>query len=249
MALRRRGMVMLVLLMFYWPVIFILTHLPLGYMPDWVSETRICDKAGHHLAYLALAFFWWFVINPYEKVSWRKITVWWALAVIICYGAIDEWLQSYVGRSADIKDFFADLSGALTGFILLSIFSFWPAALIITGLGIFILTNISTPAPAASLPYFPIALHLSTYAFFSILWIQYLRGLLPLRPHELKWLIGAFALPLALLLCTQLFAAITQKAVCTTAIIAAAAGILTVVTAYHLAGTIIKRMAKTIRPG
>jgi len=124
MALSYRQKVTIILLLLYWPAIFILSHIPLENVPGWVIRIDVSDKFLHYLGYLVLVFLLWFVISPGRKVNWRRASVWLVLLVVVWYGAIDEWLQGYVGRCPDIMDFLADLSGALTGLILLSIFRF-----------------------------------------------------------------------------------------------------------------------------
>ena len=131
--------------------------------------------------------------------------------MVVWYGAVDEWLQGYVGRNCDVMDFFADLAGALTGLILLSIFLFWPASLLVTSAVIFILTNLIQAAPTDQLRVINTAFHLFAYAFFTLLWIQYMNRLLPIKPPQPKWLIGALTPPTAFLLATESFSAITGR--------------------------------------
>ncbi len=63
----------------------------------------------HLLAYLVLVFFVWLAISPYEKVRWNRVKVWIVLAVIVWYGATDEWLQAHLGRQMELMDFIWDL--------------------------------------------------------------------------------------------------------------------------------------------
>jgi VanZ family protein len=39
--------------------------------------------------------------------------VWSALAVLVLYAALDEWLQGFIGRSAALTDWLADVLGAV----------------------------------------------------------------------------------------------------------------------------------------
>lgn len=206
MGLLSRRKLTVILLLLYWPAIFIVTHIPI---PRTILEyIRTSDKTLHYLAYLILVFLLWFAINPNNKVDWRKAPVWWVLFVVAWYGAIDEWLQGYVGRSPDVRDFLADLAGAGTGLILLSIFAFWPASLILIGSGIFILTNYMRVDVAEQLPLANVAFNLGAYAFFALLWMRYMHHLLPVRAPQLRWLIGALALPISFLLSIELFSII-----------------------------------------
>jgi len=206
MHLSRRQKVTIISLISYWSAIFILTHIPISRIGLKIS---VSDKILHCIAYFILAFLLWFAISPDKKVHWRKSTVWWILVVIVWYGALDEWLQGYVGRNTDIMDFFADISGALTGLILLSIFPFWPASLAVTASVIFILTNLSQANLADLLPVTNAVFHFCAYAFFSLLWLQYIHRSLPVRPPQGRWLIGAIALPAALLVSVEFFASLT----------------------------------------
>jgi len=202
MPVLRRHKVVLTTLLVYWAGIFVLTHIPIPVLrlPSWVIRAQMSDKSMHFLAYLTLVFLWWSSISPYKKVNWHKATVWWALAVIVWYGAIDEWLQAYVGRTPDVNDFYADLAGTVAGLVLLSIFSFWSASLFITACIILTLTTFSRIPPGMLLPRLNAIFHLCAYAFFSVLWIQYIKRQLDLNAPDAKWLITTAALPLVLLL-------------------------------------------------
>lgn len=210
MPLYRRHKVVLAALLLYWPAMFVLTHIP--QLPSWVVTAQMSDKSLHFLAYLALVFLWWFAISPYSRVNWRKAAVWWTLAVMVWYGAIDEWLQSYVGRIADVKDFYFDLAGALTGLILLSIFTFWPASLLVTACIILTVTMFSKISLAAVSPTINVVFHLFTYAFFSILWTGYIKRRFDLRPPQRQWLIVSCAMPLILLLFEGIGSVVSGKA-------------------------------------
>ncbi len=169
-------------------------------------------------------------------MNWRKATVWWLLAVIVWYGVLDEWLQGYVGRNADIMDFFADISGALTGLILLTIFPFWPASLAVTASVIFILTNISQANLADLLPITNAVFHFCAYAFFSLLWLRYIHHSLPVRPPQGRWLIGAITLPAGLLVLVEFFATLTGDEFNIARMAVSAGGVVIVVMGVYLVG-------------
>ena len=59
------------------------------------------------------------------------------------YGAIDEYLQGQLGRSADVMDFLSDLLGIGLGLGILTVFSFWSGALAVCAIFIFAMTNLS----------------------------------------------------------------------------------------------------------
>ncbi|MCF7974305.1 MAG: VanZ family protein [Phycisphaerae bacterium] len=141
MAHQLRKKLALISVIIYWPTIFLLTHTPL---PKIVHQANLSDKSLHFMVYFILVFLLWGTLKPYSKVAWNKPTVWIILAVIVWYGAIDEWLQGYVaGRSADVHDFYADLMGTLTSLVLLSLLSFWPALLAMSAMAIFVVVNSS----------------------------------------------------------------------------------------------------------
>jgi len=61
--------IIIILLAFYWPILFILAHIPI---PQYVRKAGVSDKSLHFLAYLILTFLLWFAIRPDEKVKWRS---------------------------------------------------------------------------------------------------------------------------------------------------------------------------------
>ena len=224
---------MIAALALYWPGIFILTHIPIARIPKWVLKTSLTDKTAHCMAYMALVFLVWFTISPYKKVNWRKATVWWVLLVVVWYGVIDEWLQGMVGRNADVNDFIADLFGCMLSLILLTIFNFWPACLILTGGTIFILTNFMQTAVNKHLPVSDTVFYTLAYAFYSLVWIRYMRSLIPVSPPQKKWLIGALFLPIISLTAVELFSAVVGNGVSLTRQCAGLAGIFGMVLIYY----------------
>ena len=203
MALSKRHKYVLTMLAIYWPVIFIATHIP---VPGLVRQSGMSDKTMHFLAYLVLVFLWWFTISPRQRVDWKKTKVWLTLALMVWYGAFDEWLQHYVGRSANVLDFYADLAGALAGLAILTVFSFWPAALLISAVFIFAVSNLSKIDMLWQQPSVNICFHFIGYAVFSLIWIQLIYRHIKVEPNKLvqpKWLLIAFSAPLALLVATK----------------------------------------------
>ena len=124
------------------------------------------------------------------------------LAVIVWYGAIDEWLQGRVGRNADIHDFYADLLGAVFGLLLLSVFSFWPALLIASASVIFGMTNLSRVTMIGGSALINSSFYFLSYMFFALAWIQYMDRNVFVRKYCKKaagWFAIASGLPLLLL--------------------------------------------------
>lgn len=206
MAISRRQKLVLAALSLYWPTIFIGTHIP--QIPRWIGQVAVSDKVMHFVAYFFLSFLLWFAVNPNKKVHWRKPAVWFILFAVVWYGVIDEWLQIYVGRNADVRDFFADLAGAITGLLILTFVNFWPASLVTAGAGIFAMTNLLRAHPVTGFR-IDLLLCASGYFFFTLLWLRFIRNFLPVRPPESKWLLGAFALPLGLMTGLELFCSIS----------------------------------------
>jgi VanZ family protein len=187
------------------------------------------------MAYLILIFLLWCAISPDRKVNWRKAAVWWVLLVTVCYGVIDELLQGVVvGRSCDVMDFFADLGGVITGLILLTFFTFWPAFLVVTGITIFALTNVTRVNLADLLPVTYTAFLLFSHGFLAILWIQNMHLFLPFKAPKLKWLIVASALPMGFLVAVKLISVISGRDFRLQDVIVAAVGIAAVVIAIYL---------------
>ena len=202
MALSRRQKVTIISLVFYWPAFFILAHIP---VPGLVRKAGVSDKSLHFLAYLILVFLLWFAVSGDKKVNWRRAGVWWVFFVVIGYGVIDELLQGVVGRNCDVRDMVANLAGTLTGLILFSVFTFWPAALLVAATVIFGITNVARANLAELVPVAYAMFHLFAYAIFTMLWIQYMHIYLSLKPLKPKWLVSALAGPTVLLLTVKLF--------------------------------------------
>jgi VanZ family protein len=234
MDISRQQKVTIISLLVYWPIIFILAHIPI---PSLVRRAGVSDKAIHFIAYLALVFLFWFAINPDRKVNWRRASAWWVLLVTVCYGVIDELLQGVIaGRSCDAMDFFADLIGVLTGLILFTFFTFWPAFLVVTGITIFAMTNLSRINLADLLPVTYMLFLLFSHGFFSMLWIQNMHLFLPFKAPKLKWLIVALALPTGFLGSVKLFSIVAGRDFRQRDVMIAAIGIAAVVITIYLVG-------------
>jgi VanZ family protein len=234
MAVSRRQKLTIISLLIYWPIIFILAHIPI---PHLVRKAGVSDKTIHFIAYLALVFLLWFTISPDRKVNWRRASAWWVLFVTVCYGVIDELLQAVVvGRSCDAMDFFADLAGVLTGLVLFTFFTFWPAFLVVTGITIFAMTNLSRVNLADLLPVTYMLFLLFSHGFFSMLWIQNIHLFLTFKAPKLKWLMVASALPTGFLGSVKLFSIVADRDFRQRDVIIAAVGIAAVVITTYLIG-------------
>ncbi|MHC4074050.1 MAG: VanZ family protein, partial [Planctomycetota bacterium] len=169
MTLSRQQKITTIVLALYWPALFVFAHIPI---PQVIRRAGVSDKSLHFLAYLILVFLFWFTVGAGRRVNWRKATPWLVLLIILVYGILDEWSQGYVaGRSSDILDFVADLAGTITGLILFSVFTLWPAGLLVTATVIFGMTNVAQKNLAELLPVASAAFHLFAYAIFTMLWV------------------------------------------------------------------------------
>ncbi|OHB63452.1 MAG: hypothetical protein A2168_03840 [Planctomycetes bacterium RBG_13_50_24] len=232
MIVSRRQKLIIILLLTYWPALFVLAHIPI---PQLVRKADVSDKNLHFIAYLILVFLLWFAFSPDRKVSGRRVAVWLVFAAGICYGVLDELLQGVVaGRSCDVMDFVADLTGVITGLIIFTFFTFWPALLIVTGITVFALTNLARVSLADLLPAANVAFHLSAYAFFAALWIQNINLFSSIRAPKIKWLIVASVLPLCFLAAVKFFSVAAGRDFRWQDVVIAAAGILAVVVATYL---------------
>jgi len=235
MTLSRRQKITISSLLLYWPIIFILAHIP---VPRLVREAHVSDKSLHFLAYLVLVFLLWFAIRPDRTVNWRKAAVWWVLLVIVWYGVADELLQRFVvGRSCDVEDFLANLTGVFTGLILFTFLTFWPALLVITGIVIFVSANLTREKLTDLLPATNVMamFYLFAYVFFTVLWIRHIHHFLSLKAPKPKWLIVALALPTGFLFAVTLFSIISGKNFAARDAIFSAVGIAMVVGITYLA--------------
>ena len=188
-------------LVLYWLTLFVLAHIP---MPQYVQSAGVSDKCLHFLAYLLLTFLFWFAIRPDEKVNWRKAAVWCVLFIVTGYGAIDEVVQSLVGRTCDAMDIAANLAGVLTGLLLISFFTFWSAALFVAGIIIFGITNLLQANLAELLPFPNTIFHVFAFATFTALWIQNIHLHTQRRIPDKKWLIQALTVPVGFLITVKL---------------------------------------------
>jgi len=246
MVLSQRQKLTIISLLLYWPTIFILAHIP---VPQLVREAHVSDKSLHFLAYLVLVFLLWFAIRPDEKVNWRRAAMWWPLLVIVWYGVIDELLQGFVvGRSCDVMDFFADLTGAFAGLILFTFLTFWPALLVITGINIFVLTNLTRANLTELLPITNAMFHLFAYGFFTVLWIHHIHLFLSLKAPKPKWLIVALAPPIGFLFAVKLFSIVSGKNFVVQDVIIAVVGIASVVVIVYLTALFRRRSTGKLPP-
>ena len=94
----------------YWIFLFCVTHFPrLSFGPDLPNWT---DRIAHVVAFGLLAFLFFRSV----QTSRRKLsdTFVWAAGVLLCaYAAVDEYLQQFVQRSPDVRDWACDAAGII----------------------------------------------------------------------------------------------------------------------------------------
>lgn len=209
-ALTLRQKLTMLTLILYWPLLFVLAHIPI---PRLVRTADVSDKSIHFFAYLTLVFFLWFAINNDRKVSWRKARVWIILCLVIAYSIIDEVSQPYVGRTCDATDLAANMAGSITGLVIFTIFKFWSAALIVAGIVIFGLTNIARANLTELLPVMYPVFHVIAYGLFTILWIKVLRVQGFTQSPGGGWLIITTSVPMAFMLAVKLVSSFLGSAI------------------------------------
>jgi len=231
MTLSHQQKIAACVLVLYWPGLFVLAHIPI---PHVVQEADVSDKSLHFLAYLILTFLIWSAVSGDRKVKWRRAAPWLVLFVIVVYGILDEWLQIYVaGRSCDVRDFLTDLAGALTGLILSSFLTFWPAGFLVTATFIFGVTNVTRANLGDLLPVTNAVFHLLAYAILTVLWIQCTHFFLAVKAPKTKWLISALAGPAGFLIIVELFSASAGKDFVLSEIIISLGAVAAVVTVFY----------------
>ena len=196
MKLLRRHKYILMALAVYWPALFTATHLKK--VPLFVGQMGMTDDTLHYLAYMVLVCLAWLAVSPYERVNWRRAKVWIVLAVIVWYGAVDEWLQSFVGRQMEVTDFISDICGALTSLIILSLFDFWMAAMIVTTIVIFGMTNLSRVNTICGNQTVNSAFYFLAYIFFTLVWLQYMDRKTSLGGKRMLWYVWGMGLPIGM---------------------------------------------------
>jgi VanZ family protein len=230
-VLKLRQKLTVLALVLYWPALCYFTHIPI---PRWVYLARVSDKSLHFLAYLVLVFLLWFSVSPHRNVSWRRATAWWVLLVVVCYGVFDELLQGCVGRMCDFTDFAANVAGIFTGLFMFMFLTFWTAMLVVTGIVVFLLTNLAIKNISELQPVTSTFFYFFAYALFTALWIRHSRfALLPSR-STLNRLTVAAAPPAAFLLVVKLSSVVLGKAFTGRNVIISALGIAAVVVAASL---------------
>jgi VanZ family protein len=106
-------------LIFYWIFLFTLTSLPSQSIP----AVGVNDKVEHLLAYFGLSFLLYLALLVQKKsIVLKDNALLFTLLFVFMYGIFDEVHQLMVpGRSCELLDFLADMSGGVIGIILVKI--------------------------------------------------------------------------------------------------------------------------------
>jgi VanZ like family len=95
----------------YWLALFVMTHIPseMAALPG-ASTDKLVHVAAFALLAMMLATAWQLSAGP---IGLRHLACAWLLLVL--YGALDEWTQTFVDRQASLYDLLGDAVGALIG--------------------------------------------------------------------------------------------------------------------------------------
>jgi VanZ family protein len=99
----------------YWLLLFVASHIPS--LPHIVPFSDGWDKVYHCVGFAGLSYLvctTWTVHRPVRDLL-RLPHFLAVVALIACYGAIDERTQAYVHRSCELADWYADFAGGLAG--------------------------------------------------------------------------------------------------------------------------------------
>ena len=92
----------------YWCALFVVMHVPMGGTSP--IPMRHGDKLLHFVLYALLAWLGGRRIVLCDRSDARRALLRWAVIYAI-YAALDEWLQSFVGRTASVGDWLCDVGG------------------------------------------------------------------------------------------------------------------------------------------
>ncbi|MGB2987347.1 MAG: VanZ family protein [Phycisphaerae bacterium] len=101
----------------YWIGLFIATHVPLA--GRGLVTVEHGDKLIHFAVYFLLT---WLggrhLLATGRHRAFSTLLIW--AAIYALYAAVDEWLQSFVGRTMSLHDWLADLAGIVAASFVLA---------------------------------------------------------------------------------------------------------------------------------
>jgi len=93
-----------------WGTALVLTHMPLTHGGS--TTLPYLDKAAHFLMYFAITFLGAARARAVGREMTGRHLVSWGM-IYASYAALDEWTQPWTHRTADVKDWLADLAGVV----------------------------------------------------------------------------------------------------------------------------------------
>ncbi len=217
----------LIPLLIYWPLLFILTHIPL---PKASVQIESSDFSLHFTAFVILAFVLWFALSDSRKVNFCKSKVWWALGILAVYAITDEWLQGFVNRTPDLNDFFGDIAGAALGFLILSVIPFWAASGLLAAAIIFVLRIYHL----VEIPGFMPGLWFICYTIFTFICLNFFKSTKLAGKIGSNWIVNGIISAVAFLIFVEVISALTKGGLSLAEPAASLAGIVTAAVFYCL---------------
>lgn len=222
-------------LVFYWPVIFALTHSPR--VVEWVRPAGVSDKTAHFVVYLVLGMLLWYAAAGYEKARPGAGAFWCAAAVLVGYSGLDEWLQGFVGRTVALADFVANVAGVAGAMFVVSIFRLRAALVVATAVVIFALSNLCRVDLGAVYPVTFAGLHAAAYGFFAVVLYWWLNERsAPDKSEERLKLWAVAILPIVLLAAVKLFSVMLGRTFSVWDVAAGVAGAAVVTLWFYVGG-------------
>jgi hypothetical protein len=217
MKTTRKQKTFTIILIFYWLGIFTATHIPI---PGWTRRMGVSDKTMHFVAYMTLALLLWFGTSFEKKADWRKLRAWLLSAIVLFYGAADELLQHFMKRSADIKDFAANVLGLATAMAMVTVLPARHAVMILVTVCPIFLPAIVRSQLIPQNSIFEIAAYIGGFVIITAAWIKYLSSVFGLNFKNNKLLPVFFVPPAGTVIIVKFYASLTDKPFGITAILA-----------------------------
>jgi len=110
----KRAAIWQIALALYWLALFVMTHIPseMAELPG-ASTDKLVHVTAFALLALLLATAWHATVGP---LALHHMALAWCMLVL--YGALDEWTQTFVDREGSFYDLLGDALGALIGLAL-----------------------------------------------------------------------------------------------------------------------------------
>jgi putative peptidoglycan lipid II flippase len=99
----------------YWSALFAATHLPQFHLDNEPVVGIQPDKAIHVVAFALLTYLLAAARVPAGRHARLAVVILAAIVTVVVYAPLDEWTQTFVGRTASLEDLLADLVGVALG--------------------------------------------------------------------------------------------------------------------------------------